>query len=111
MAVVAASTPRAGQRPRSARITAAQIASPLTAARKKSLTTRPGVPENAATRRDGHDHAAVRASTRTGGCVGTAVELTTLLGREEVRSGLGRPFGGPRPRSGMPTPLSRGVFP
>jgi hypothetical protein len=51
----------------------------LTIARKTSLRTTPGVPENVATSRDGHDQAAVRASTRAGGGVRTAVVLTTLL--------------------------------
>src|SRR5690348_6324333 len=93
--VVTRRTASAGQRPRSARITAAQIAIALTSARKHSLRTKPGVPEKAATARDGQDHAAVRASTRAGGCVGTAVELTTLLGRKPDAKATRAPAGAP----------------
>src|SRR5215210_3659308 len=92
--VVAARTPSAGHFSFCARITPAHTAIALTIARNRSLSTSPGVPENAATRRDGHDQAAVRASARTVGCV-AAVVLTTLLCRQAVQKRLGRPCGRP----------------
>src|SRR5919201_1543569 len=74
--VVRARTATAGHLPRSARIVPAHNAIALTSARNVSFTTSPGVPEKAATSREGQDHAVVRVATRGATSVRTAVVLT-----------------------------------